>query len=246
MPPDNDISEFERLRRALHGADTLLQVQFAMQTFCDFAGVRMLSYFHYPPIGAADFGPDIPIYAFGFPPRWVETYRTQGFLQIDPLPRVAAQRTVPFWWSQIEELTRLDAAERGYMRQARQAGLGDGLAIPVFGPNGRNGYYAAGFDKDAPRPDESIVSELHAACQFAHLRFCDLILQSLPESVTLSQRERQILGYVVRGQSNQMIAAKLKLSTNTVDTYVRRCFDKLDVHDRVTAGLRGLALGLVA
>jgi LuxR family transcriptional regulator/LuxR family quorum-sensing system transcriptional regulator CciR len=43
-----------------------------------------------------------------------------------------------------------------------------------------------------------------------------------------------------------MIADKLNISANTVDTYVRRCFDKLDVRDRVTAGLRGLALGLVA
>ena len=79
-------------------------------------------------------------------------------------------------------------------------------------------------------------------------RLCiiDLILKALPETVSLSEREAQILGYVVRGLSNQMIAAKLNISANTVDTYVRRCFEKLDVHDRVTAGLRGLALGLVA
>ncbi len=80
----------------------------------------------------------------------------------------------------------------------------------------------------------------------AHLRYCDLIIESLPEAVSLSERERQILGFVVRGRSNQQIAATLNISANTVDTYVRRCFDKLDVHDRMTAGLRGLALGLVA
>jgi LuxR family transcriptional regulator/LuxR family quorum-sensing system transcriptional regulator CciR len=43
-----------------------------------------------------------------------------------------------------------------------------------------------------------------------------------------------------------MIASKLNISSNTVDTYVRRCFDKLEVRDRMTAGLRGIALGLVA
>jgi len=43
-----------------------------------------------------------------------------------------------------------------------------------------------------------------------------------------------------------MIASRLNISSNTVDTYVRRCFGKLEVNDRVTAGLRGLALGLVA
>ena len=91
-----------------------------------------------------------------------------------------------------------------------------------------------------------VIAELHAACQLAHLRCCDLILEALPGQVSLSERERQILGFVVRGHSNQMIAAHLSISSNTVDTYVRRCFEKLDVHDRVTEGLRGLALGLVA
>lgn len=217
-----------------------------METYSASLAVRMLSYYHFPPIGAADFGPDIPIYTFGFPSAWVDTYRSKGFLHVDPLPRVAAQRTIPFWWSQIESIARLDAEEREYLSEARQAGFGDGLAIPVFGPNGRNGYYAAGFGKDIPHPEDTVVSGLHAACQFAHLHFCQIILQSLPESVSLSERESQILGYLVRGHSNQMIASQLKISTNTVDTYVRRCFEKLDVHDRVTAGLRGLALGLVA
>jgi len=124
--------------------------------------------------------------------------------------------------------------------------LGPGLAIPVFGPNGRSGYYAAGIGNDAPLQDEREIAELHTACQLAHLRYCDLILACLPEKVTLSECERQILGLLVRGHSNQMIAAKLRISANTGDTYVRQCFENLDVHDRMTAGLRGLAFGLVA
>jgi LuxR family transcriptional regulator/LuxR family quorum-sensing system transcriptional regulator CciR len=41
------------------------------------------------------------------------------------------------------------------------------------------------------------------------------------------------------------MAEILDLSPNTVDTYVRRIFRKLHVGDRVTAALRGLALGLI-
>ncbi|MFN7163291.1 MAG: autoinducer binding domain-containing protein [Hyphomonas sp.] len=245
-PPDHDVSPLERLRRALNAAQELAQIRFAMESYAASANVRMLSYYHYPPVGAVDFGPDIQIYDFGWPPDWVEIYRRADYIHIDPLPRVAAQRTLPFWWSQVESMVQLDAEEKAYLAKAREAGFGPGLAIPVFGPNGRNGYYAAGFGTDGATPGEARIAEIHAACQMAHLRYCDLILAAQPEQVSLSERERQILGYVVRGHSNQMIAAKLDISANTVDTYVRRCFDKLDVRDRVTAGLRGLALGLVA
>lgn len=244
--PDRDTSPLDRLRRAVSAATDLPQIRFAMESFSPGVRIRMLSYHHFPPVGAVDFGPDIQVYGFGWPASWAETYRTADYIHIDPVPRVAARRTLPFWWSEIEKLATLDAGERAYLADVRAQRLGPGLAIPVFGPNGRNGYYAAGIGNDVPLPDEREIAELHTACQLAHLRCCDLILDALPEQVTLSERERQILGLLVRGHSNQMIAAMLGISANTVDTYVRRCFEKLDVHDRMTAGLRGLALGLVA
>ena len=245
MGMDNQQPVFGRLRRDLNSAVRLSEIKFAMQRFCDAVGLRLMSYFHFPPIGAADFGSDIFIYSFGYPPEWSAKYRSENFKYVDPLRRLSTQRTHPFWWSEVEFLTRLDPDEIEYLKVARAANLPDGMCIPVFGPNARNGYYTASFGEDLPHTDDQLIAEIHAACQFGHLRFCDLILKSLPTSTTLSDRERQILGRVVRGQSNQEIAAQLELSTNTVDTYVRRCFDKLGVNDRITAGLRGLALGLV-
>lgn len=244
--PDSASSPLERLREKLAGAADVASIRHAMMSYLSAAGVKMASYYHYPPIGAADFGPDIPVYTHGFPEDWVSTYRQEGMISLDPMPKVAARQTAPFRWSEIESLAQLSAAERTYLRRAQAAGFGDGLAVPVFGPKGRNGYFAIGYGKDGILPDHQGTSEMHWACQAVHLRYCDLILKALPETVSLSEREAQILGYVVRGLSNQMIAAKLNISANTVDTYVRRCFEKLDVHDRVTAGLRGLALGLVA
>ncbi len=245
-PSEPQVSELERLRRAIKNARELPQIQFAMESYCASAGIRMFSYYHYPPVGAVDFGPDIQIYNFGWPQDWVKIYLDAGYIHIDPLPRIAARRTLPFWWSDVESMAPLEAEERAYLLKVRERGFGPGLAIPVFGPGGRNGYYAAGIGKNVPMPGEAQIAELHAACQVAHLRYCDLILEALPDQVNLSERERQILGLLVRGHSNQMIATKLNISINTVDTYVRRCFDKLDVRDRMTAGLRGLALGLVA
>ncbi len=244
--PEPDTSPIERLRRAVSAATDLPKIQFAMESYAPSVRIKMLSYSHYPPVGAVDFGPDIRVYNFGWPASWVETYWKSDYIHIDPVPRIAARRTLPFWWSEVDKMATLDTEERAYIENIRAQRFGPGLAIPVFGPNGRNGYYAAGIGNDVPLLDEREIAELHAACQLAHLRCCDIILEALPEQVSLSERARQILAFVVRGHSNQMIAAQLSISSNTVDTYVRRCFEKLDVHDRVTAGLRGLALGLVA
>lgn len=246
MGPRSESESFERLRGVLATATDINAIRFAMNSYLHMVGSTMSSYYHYPPIGASDFGPEIQVYTHGFPTEWVELYRSRNYLQTDPMPKVAATQTRPFLWSDIEKLAALSDAERKYLAEARKAGFGNGLAVPVFGPHGRNGYFAIGFGPAGVIPPDAVISEIHWACQAVHLKFCDLILRTLPGAVTLSDRESQILGFVVRGLSNQMIASRLNISSNTVDTYVRRCFGKLEVNDRVTAGLRGLALGLVA
>jgi ATP/maltotriose-dependent transcriptional regulator MalT len=48
----------------------------------------------------------------------------------------------------------------------------------------------------------------------------------------LSKREQQVLELVAQGASNKEIAAALYLSENTVKTYLRRIFEKLQVDGR--------------
>ena len=91
-----------------------------------------------------------------------------------------------------------------------------------------------------------MISTLHMACQMGHLAYIDVLLSRLPVEPALSKREREILRLVAKGQTNGEIAKTLDLSANTVHTYVKRSFEKLDVSDRVSAALRGMALGLLS
>lgn len=57
-------------------------------------------------------------------------------------------------------------------------------------------------------------------------------------STTMSQREREVLALLAMGRSNREIADELYLSLDTVKTYLRRLFTKLEVNNRTQAALR--------
>jgi DNA-binding NarL/FixJ family response regulator len=60
----------------------------------------------------------------------------------------------------------------------------------------------------------------------------------------LTDREREILGFIAHGQSNVAIAGQLALSPKTVANYVSNVFAKLQVVDRVQAVIRAREAGL--
>lgn len=55
--------------------------------------------------------------------------------------------------------------------------------------------------------------------------------------VELSDRESEVLALIARGLTNSQIAEELYLSVETVKTYVKRLYAKLDVHNRAQAAV---------
>ena len=63
--------------------------------------------------------------------------------------------------------------------------------------------------------------------------------------ISMSPREIEILRWIARGKSTPVIAEILGISRHTVDTLMRRIFEKLSVHDRTAAAVKGLQMGLL-
>ena len=55
--------------------------------------------------------------------------------------------------------------------------------------------------------------------------------------VDLSDRESEVLALIAKGLTNAQIADELYLSIETVKTYVKRLYAKLDVHNRAQAAV---------
>ena len=58
---------------------------------------------------------------------------------------------------------------------------------------------------------------------------------AIPESSNLSQREREVLELLARGYIYKEIMDKLSLSRGTINTYIRRIYEKLHVRSRSQA-----------
>jgi DNA-binding NarL/FixJ family response regulator len=61
--------------------------------------------------------------------------------------------------------------------------------------------------------------------------------------VSLSERERGVLRLVVEGASNDEIGARLGISSRTVESHLRRLFERLNAASRTELAARALREG---
>ncbi|MBL7766819.1 MAG: response regulator transcription factor [Chitinophagaceae bacterium] len=71
------------------------------------------------------------------------------------------------------------------------------------------------------------------------LKVLDLFRKNNPQSQSvdfkLTDREKDILGLLVKGKSYKMIASELDISYHTVDAHIRKIYEKLHVHNATEA-----------
>lgn len=206
-------------------------------------GVGMVSYRHIAPLGTGLAGKPISVHSYGFPEAWIHRYANSRLYDIDPIPRLSQARTRPFRWLDLSGSGELTAQEATFLEILEEEGLANGLAVPVFGPHGRNGYCGLGYKSAGDMPTREGEMLLSLVCHQFHWRYCELRpLPRLP--ARLSQREKETLRLMAKGASNIQIAEEMGVTTSTVDTNVRRCFQKLGVNDRISAVLRAIVEGV--
>ncbi|MGE4429132.1 MAG: autoinducer binding domain-containing protein [Sphingobium sp.] len=182
----------------------------------------------------------------GFSREVSRRYIDEGWGTKDPGPAFALAQGCPVRWSDSFRSMDMDEEQAHFLAAMREVNLGDGYSLPVYGPRGRHGALAIGNARRADALNKAPLDEMHLIAQAAHMRLCQLLPDTILLDKPLSARELEILEWVARGKSNGVIADILDLSAGTVDTYLRRIFDKLDVSDRTSAAVRGVGMGLIA
>ena len=161
------------------------------------------------------------------------------------MPYIAMRIGGAFRWGKLPAGACLKPSEAAYISNLTKWGMSDGIGVVAYGPASRVGFVGIGGPM---RPDgfETVdLGLMRIAAQTSFLLYCDLIVADTDPLPRLSTRKLDVLHLMAAGKSNSAIARKLNLSQETVDTYVRRIFVKLDVSDRTSAVIKGVSRGIV-
>ena len=177
----------------------------------------------------------------GLPKTWERQYRAR-LHRVDPLPGLSLDRSGAFRWPEDVDPSKMSERQRRYMEIAGQYGLLQGLGAACYGPHGRSGFLAGAWTSQEPA-DDLTLQRFQTAAQVSFRRYCQIVRKddAVP---ALSNRELDVMTWMCAGKSNPVIAQLLGISRSSVDVYVRRIFQKLDVSDRTAACLRAFSLGL--
>jgi len=215
---------------------------------------HMTRYFRRHGFGASSYyivrsGSNLPATAplqDGYSHEEVEAYLSFDFQRLDIVPRIALAAGVPVRWREAWASIQVTSEERAFQMALQAVNFPDGYSLPCYGPGNRNAVVGITSRDDDFRPSMAELTQLQFAAQAAHLRICALFADEVALDRQLSSREKEILDWVARGKSNTVIAEILEISPGTVDTYMRRIYEKLEVSDRTSAAVKGVGLGLIA
>lgn len=203
--------------------------------------------YHFTPIFHKHKSPDAIVEVEGFTPQLIALYQDDTFRAHDPIPDYIMKRGEPLIWTTAirEFLSEEDSRScRDFFATMEAHGLVHGVAIPLYGPRNRDAFAYFGFAEPVSNIEDERCTTLGALMQTAHLRICQLLDREI-SPITLSRREKEVLLWIARGKSNTDIAAILNISPDTVATYVKRVFGKMNSRDRVCATIKALQLGLI-
>ncbi|WP_374407827.1 autoinducer binding domain-containing protein [Pelagerythrobacter sp.] len=180
----------------------------------------------------------------GFDPAWEALYR-ERFQRIDPLPLIALNRQSAFNWREDVDRQMLTGEQSEYLDGLAAFGMAEGYAVPCFGPFARHAFFGIGRARSPDRFTSENRLKVEVCARVVFQRYAAFARPYIENPPALSPREMEVLRWIGEGKSNAVIADILEISRSSVDSYVQRLFAKLGVSDRISASLRGLALGLI-
>ncbi|WP_435640954.1 helix-turn-helix transcriptional regulator [Micavibrio aeruginosavorus] len=176
---------------------------------------------------------------------WMDYYFEKGYGNIDPVTLSISTQSEIFCWDDLPRLMRMTKDQHVLLKQADDAGLRNGVAVPLRGVG--NQLAALGFataeKKDACDGDLDIISAYANHFYVAYKRLHRQEKQLA--TVVLTAKEREVLTWAASGKTDAEIAVILNLSRNTIDTHMRKIFKKLDANSRVLASVKAISMGLI-
>jgi LuxR family quorum-sensing system transcriptional regulator CciR len=177
-----------------------------------------------------------------YPKPWLEYYSANNFASRDPVFRAACKQALPFWWGDERFRAQLTDVEITMLAEAADAGLKDGLTIPIHVPGALAASCSMSMGPEGVDPLSTLKAHWYAV--YAHEAVRRLLgVDSPRRHPLLSQRERQCIALIAQGKDDYAVSVILGISEHTAHNTIRRAMRKYGVATRVQAFVRALRDG---
>lgn len=178
-----------------------------------------------------------------YPIRWAEEYQHNGFVFSDPTVLKGLQSTHPMIWND-----QLFENSQDLWEGARSYGLEHGWSQSYHMRGGAAGLltFVRSHDKLTPEELRCRNPYLLWLSSIVHTKMEQLNRQaSEASSVTLTERELEILRWTADGKTAVEVGNILNLATDTVNFHLKKITRKLDATNKVAAVAKAVMQRLI-
>ncbi len=163
-----------------------------------------------------------------YPQEWAKEYRECNYLAKDPI--IQCGRSGLLFWDEV--YAQLPPEEE-FLSQARSYGLENGFSHIL--PS-RSTFGLFSVAEKSIRNDKRTRTIINTIAPHLHL-FASLIDKEIHEThiISLTDREREVLLWVMEGKSNWEISVILNISQESIKSHLKNIFRKLDATNRAHA-----------
>jgi Autoinducer binding domain len=142
-------------------------------------------------LGLAKLAPAVSV---NVPDEWVRHYMAEKYQAFDPVLLQTPLQSRPLVWDEMLISGRLSSKQRRVLMESREAGLFNGVSIPLHGPRGETYVISLATERaTVPRPERHPKLQLLAAKFLIAYSRAKLREVERPEAVRITDRERECL-----------------------------------------------------
>lgn len=182
-------------------------------------------------------------FANSFPEDWMKFYWEENLMDHDPVPKKQLIDSRPFFWSNLVNSQPLTDKQLDIMNQASDAGLNDGIAIPLYTRGGEVASVAVARTTHSGDNSYEDLAALQMISTYFHESYRGLVKTT--KDVTLTRQQSDVLTWASEGKTDADIAQILNMSTATVRYHWGNIFEKLDAYNRVYAITKAIRMRLI-
>lgn len=187
-----------------------------------------------------------PVVSINVPDAWVRHYMAEEYQAYDPVLLQTPLQSGPLVWDDMLIGARLSPKQRRILLESREAGLHNGVSIPLHGPRGETYVISLAAERATePHPEHHTTLQLLAAQFLIAYSRAQRRQAVQPVDARITDRERECLTWTARGKSAWAVAKILGVSEHTVNFHLKQSMAKLGASNRMQAVVSALRLGLI-